>query len=181
MNTETKAATPVKTRCECHRFEIQTWTGEVPEGADPGDYAVYEGTGCTQTTERIFAPGHDAKLKSLLIKAGAAGSEIVRAEGGVNVYSSAEQVAKSYGFELQVLAGVKRAQAKAAERAEKKAAKASQKPSKKGVEVGAQIKVGRHFYDALIAPDGTAKYVTKGGVSKTAPSGKYSLAAETAK
>lgn len=110
------------TRCACHAFEIQSWKGEVPEGADPGDYAVYEGTNCTQMTHRTFAPGHDAKLKSLLIKAGAAGLEIVRHEGGMNVYSSAEQVANHFGFGHQVLSGIQRAQAKAEARAEKKAA-----------------------------------------------------------
>lgn len=175
------------TRCACHAFEIQTWTGEVPEGADPGDYAQYEGTGCTQMTHRTFAPGHDAKLKSLLIKAGAAGAEVVRVEGGMNVYSSAEQVADHFGFGHQVLSGIQRAKAKAAERAEKKAAKKASKAAAKAprtqkqqkAEKAAQtvqIKIGRWTYDATIDPKtNAAAFTSANGEAKTAAEGKYKL------
>jgi len=120
MNAKTVAEIP--TPCACQAYEIEIWKGEVPEDADPGEYVEYEGTGCTQTTERIFAPGHDAKLKSLLIRAGAAGREVRRDEDGMAVNSSAENVAKKYGFEHQVLAGIRRAQDKVQARAAKKAA-----------------------------------------------------------
>jgi len=124
MNAKPETLGTSKTRCACHAYEIESWIGEVPEDGDPNDYVQYEGTGCTQYTERIFAPGHDAKLKSLLIKAGAAGLEVVLHDGGVNSHASAEHFAKGLGFEHQVLAGIKRALAKEMARAEKKSAKA---------------------------------------------------------
>lgn len=173
------------TRCACHAFEIESWKGDVPEDGDPNDYVIYEGTDCTQMTYRTYAPGHDAKLKSLLIKAGAAGLEVVRHDGGVNSHASAEKFAQHLGFGHQVLAGIARAKAKAAERAEKKAAKAAKKAEPKAPRSQAQqvapakikIKIGRHFYDAVISPETKeAAYVTAKGEAKTAPEGKYKLA-----
>jgi len=140
MNAKPETLGTSKTRCACHAYEIESWIGEVPEDGDPNDYVQYEGTGCTQYTERIFAPGHDAKLKSLLIKAGAAGLEVVLHDGGVNSHASAEHFAKGLGFEHQVLAGIKRAQAKAMARAEKKAAKVEQKLMYNAEQAEAKIK-----------------------------------------
>jgi len=140
MNAKPETLGTSKTRCACHAYEIESWIGEVPEDGDPNDYVQYEGTGCTQYTERIFAPGHDAKLKSLLIKAGAAGLEVVLHDGGVNSHASAEHFAKGLGFEHQVLAGIKRALAKAMARAEKKAAKVEQKLMYNAEQAEAKIK-----------------------------------------
>lgn len=174
-------------RCACHAFEIQTWSAEVPEGADPGDYAQYEGTGCTQLTHRTFAPGHDAKLKSLLIRAGAAGAEVVRHEGGVTVVTSAERVAEHFGFWHQVLAGIRRSQAKAAEKTARKtakpAARAPRTQKQQQAEASpivvltpARIKVGRWEYDAKInTSNNSAQYTSASGESKTAPEGKYTV------
>lgn len=171
------------TRCACHAFEIESWKGDVPPDGDPGDYVKYEGTGCTQMTHRTYAPGHDAKLKSLLIKAGSAGLEVVFHGGGVNSHASAEKFAESLGFGHQVLAGIERAKAK---QAEKKAAKKSAKPTakaprsqkqQKAASSPVKIKIGRHFYDAVISPvTKDAAYVTAKGEAKTAPEGKYKLA-----
>lgn len=201
MNTDTNAETlgNAKTRCACHAYEIESWKGDVPPDGDPGDYVKYEGTNCTQYTERIFAPGHDAKLKSLLIQAGASGLAVVQHDGGMATTSSAETVAKSYGFELQVLAGIKRAQAKAMERAEKKAAKAQKamaaQTSKEIAKRAAQdakakkdtpaeppflVKVGRWTYPAVLDQKGNATYKTKSGQTRSAKKGSYELVEPTA-
>ena len=184
--------------CECQRYEIETWTGEVPDGADPGDYAMYTSTGCGQDTTRTFAPGHDAKLKSLLIQAGADGDTVRRDEGGVYVSTSAMGVAGHYGFEHQVAAGIKRAQAKAEAKANKQMAKAQAKAAKatapktpkaanraaraaaaKPLVAGTTIKVGRWTYkDAIVNPaDNSAEYTSANGETKTAEAGKYQIVA----
>lgn len=191
--------TSAKVACACQNYEIEIWTGEVPEGADPGEYVEYKGTGCTQTTRRVFAPGHDAKLKGLLIEAGATGA-------GVRVgdmVRNAEGVANSYGFETQVLSGIKRMQAKMAARAEKKAAKEAKthalaqkvadkankvvteakaaKAAKRAAKASAlvmpvKIKVGRWTYEAIINPaDNSAAFTSANGEAKTVDEGKYKL------
>jgi hypothetical protein len=190
-----------KTACECQKFSIEIWTGEVPEGADPGQYVEYIEIGCQQTTTRTFAPGHDAKLKSLLIQAGTSGHAVRCDEGGVNHIGSAMAQAARYGFEHQVAAGIKKAQAKNAERHAKKtakllaqidrqAAKAAAKREKAGktepkqnrqvsqLVAPVQIKVGRWTYEAIINPaDNSAEYTSANGEVKTADEGKYKLVA----
>lgn len=67
---------------------------------------VIEGGACAATTSRQFAPGHDARLKGLLIRAGIAGAEVSMHDGAMLVSKSADQAAMAYGFYQQVLHGI---------------------------------------------------------------------------
>lgn len=129
--------------CECVRYEIEQWTGEVPEGADPGDFLELHGTGCVQTTTRTFAPGHDAKLKSLLIRAGHEGNGVRRNDGGVASVSDAMHWAEFHGFSHMVAAGIKRAGEKLGAKAAKPA---KTRTVKKTEPEHVTIKVGRWEY-----------------------------------
>lgn len=111
---ETKAAPKAKAAhpCHCARFS----------NADTG-----ETTGCTKTTTREFSPGHDAKLKSLALRAGAAGQQVTRVDDGIAVTTDAVKAVEGYGFAHMVQAGIERAARLAAEKAERKAARAKAK------------------------------------------------------
>ncbi len=56
-------------------------------------------TGCVATTQSRFAPGHDAKLKSLIIQAGAGGHQVRRIERDTVVAKDAGRVAAELGWE----------------------------------------------------------------------------------
>lgn len=177
--TETKDAKSNATEphaCECSRYEIESWIGEVPEGADPGEYVRNSGTGCTATTARTFAMGHDAKLKSLLIRAGVSGLAVRRNDGGVVVTGDAMQMAAAYGFAAKVEHGIKLAAEKAARKAEKdQAVAAAPQPQPKPV----RIRVRRWVYDAVLAADGSATYTNPNGDVKTIPADKVVIADES--
>lgn len=186
MTAKTSDAKTELTPCACQHFEIEIWNGEVPEGADPADYVDYVGTGCSQKTRRTFAPGHDAKLKGLLIQAGADGHGVRREVGGMASIGKAEKIAEAFGFEHQVKAGIQRLraqrEAKAAKKAEKPAAKAprTQKQQKAEKIVGitdpATIKVGRWTYEAVIdTKTNAATFTSANGETKTVAEGKYKL------
>lgn len=188
-NTKTQAATELdkvlgEHPCECQRYEIENWTGEVPEGADPGDYLVTTGTGCTQTTTRVFAPGHDAKLKSLLIKAGAEGANVRCDLGGMVSVANAATFAAKYDFGHMVLDGIARAEQKLAAKLDKKAARAAAKParvtkvraSKKAKPTTVTIKVGRWEYEATIdETTNEAAFTSANGEARSAAAGKYTV------
>ncbi|MFD7998494.1 hypothetical protein [Streptomyces mirabilis] len=110
-----------KTPCECSRYSVLANVRE----ADNGDLTWDEEltTGCEAGARKLFAQGHDAKLKSFLIRAGAAGHEVRRDDGGVLSMADAATHAKHYTFGHMVAAGIERAQAKAAKKAERLAAK----------------------------------------------------------
>ncbi|MFF3870659.1 hypothetical protein [Streptomyces sp. NPDC001978] len=72
---------------------------------------------------RLEYQGHDAKLKGFLIRAGVAGHEVRRDDGGVVSVADAATHAKQYTFGHMIAAGVERAQTKAAKKAERQAAK----------------------------------------------------------
>ncbi|MFE5732262.1 hypothetical protein ACFQ7A_15310 [Streptomyces sp. NPDC056528] len=55
-------------------------------------------TGCIATTQSTFAPGHDAKLKSLLTRAEGGGHPVRRADGGTVVVKDAARVAADLGW-----------------------------------------------------------------------------------
>lgn len=80
-----------------------------------------------RTTTATFAPGHDAKLKSLLIKAGAAGCEVMKSVDGGYLTMSAMDAASEYGFASTVKTGIDKAiereTAKAERLAKREAAK----------------------------------------------------------
>lgn len=149
-------------------------------------------TGCTATTRNEFAQGHDAKLKSFLIKAGVAGYEVARVEGGLRVSNDAASMAREYGFAHMVVDGIAKGIAKklaAADRAERmheaKAAKQAPKAAPAPVveeltEVEeapeAQVeaipagpvkaKVGRWTYEGVIVDD-RFHYTSKLGQAKS--------------
>lgn len=131
-NTDAKNATADEAQvCECSKYDAipADLTEEQVAG---GDFEVLT-TGCTATTKRQFAPGHDAKLKSALIRWGALGLDIRRNEAGVATSASPAKHASRYAFAHMVTAGVKRAKAKAAEKArkaEERAASKAKQPKK---------------------------------------------------
>jgi hypothetical protein len=63
-------------------------------------------TGCTSVTPRRFAPGHDAKLKSFLIKAGADGQRVVNTVSQET--RSAIAWAEMFGYDGIVTGGIDR-------------------------------------------------------------------------
>jgi hypothetical protein len=56
-------------------------------------------TGCTATTQSTFAPGHDAKLKSLIIAAGVGGHQVRQTTRDTVVAKDALRVAADLGWE----------------------------------------------------------------------------------
>lgn len=123
-NTGTEA-----TPCECSKYDALP--GDLTEAQiESGDYESWD-TGCTSTTRNLFAPGHDAKLKSFLIKHEANGNEIRRNDGGVATTTDAMGHANRYEFAHMVAAGIEKAKAKAAAKAER-AAKAAERKAAKG-------------------------------------------------
>jgi DNA-directed RNA polymerase subunit M/transcription elongation factor TFIIS len=120
--------------CECQKFDALDSAQLTEESLANGDYDSWE-TYCTQDTRNTFAPGHDAKLKSFLIKHELLGHEIRRHEGGVAVSDDAVGHAKRYGFGHMVVAGIVRAQERAAVKAAKKAERDAAK-EKKALESG---------------------------------------------
>lgn len=110
--------------CACGEFQIGFTTEENGEPDFDGT-----GTGCTNTTRRVFSPGCDAKLKSLLIRAGIEGMEV---HYGGGIVSDAVNVARQFGFAPMVAAGIERGLAKLEAKAAKAAApKAPRKAGKK--------------------------------------------------
>lgn len=103
-------------------------------------------TGCLAETNRDFAPGHDAKLKSFLIRVGAQGHSVrvLGLPGTLN----AEQAANVYGFGYMVAEGIKRAEAREFAkliRETKRQAKASHQTPRE-----VTCKVGRWTYEGVI-------------------------------
>lgn len=118
MAKNTEAAAP--TACECSRYDAMDPEQLSEANLESGEYDVFD-TGCGATTTRTFAPGHDAKLKSFLIRHGALGHDIRRNEGGVASSASALDHAKRYDFAHMVAAGL----TKAAEKAEARRTRAA--------------------------------------------------------
>ncbi|WP_051853355.1 hypothetical protein [Streptomyces sp. NRRL S-146] len=127
--------------CECAAYDALP-ADLTDADIETGDFEVLT-TGCTATTKRQFAPGHDAKLKSALIRWGSLGLDIRRTdEGGVATSASADKHAARYAFAHMVTAGVKRAEAKAAEKARKAEERAARKAAPKAPKK-VTAKVGR--------------------------------------
>lgn len=176
----TKAAKNTETRpCRCSIYTAVT--AEITD--EHGEMVDIEeiGTGCTATTKNEFAQGHDAKLKSFLIKAGIRGLEVAKVEGGLRMSSDAANMAREYGFADMVVEGIRKGVAKALaaqDRANRKheaqAAKAAPKakaPAEPVVEVvdtarDVIAKVGRWTYKGT-EDQGTFTYQSKLGGRKT--------------
>lgn len=124
------AKTTEPTRCACSGYDAIDPEQITEETLASGDYDSWD-TGCTATTRNVFAPGHDAKLKSFLIKHAVAGHEIRRTEGGVAVTAEAVAHADRYGFGHMVAAGIEKAKGKAAARQARKTASAERKLAEK--------------------------------------------------
>lgn len=78
-------------------------------------------TDCEAVTVRTFGPGHDAKLKSLLIKTAVAGEDVIKVVDGTETELSPVHAAEEYGFRDLVEKGVETHRAKIAKRDEAKA------------------------------------------------------------
>lgn len=176
--------------CLCSTYEFGT-TETDPNTGEP----FFEGytTGCRQTTTKIFAQGHDAKLVGYLVRAELAGEEINHNSGGVThtwgkAVAAALWTSEALALKAQAQLDATRARlakkaATEAKKAARKSAKAAAEPvveaPKAVVEVvpasdrQATIKVGRWTYLATIQADGNASYKTKLGQSKTALAGTY--------
>ncbi|WEH15014.1 hypothetical protein [Streptomyces sp. VNUA24] len=115
-----------------------------PVACTCSQFATADGqtTGCTAETKRLFAPGHDAKLKSFLIKVGAEGTEVIRTVDGIASSADASTHAAKFAFGHMVAAGITRAEGKAAEKAERAAARAARKAAPKAPKK-VTAKVGR--------------------------------------
>ncbi|WP_200308843.1 hypothetical protein [Streptomyces adelaidensis] len=112
-----------------------------PVACTCSQFATEDGrtTGCQAETKRLFAPGHDAKLKSFLIRMGAEGTEVIRTVDGIASSADASTHAAKFAFGHMVAAGITRAETKAAEKAERAAARAARKakaPAKITAKVG---------------------------------------------
>lgn len=171
-------------RCFCQAFEFGEFDGE-NEAAESYD------TNCNQTTTRLFAQGHDAKLAGFLVRAEMAGEEIRMIDGGMSISGDARSMAAkvSEAFEAKVVALLDAGRRRLAKKALADAIKTARKSAKKAAAVAepvaevvvlapieAMIKVGRWTYPAQI--DRTtreASYKSKLGATKTVAEGKYEM------
>ncbi|SFL04978.1 hypothetical protein [Streptomyces pini] len=143
------------TACTCSQFEADGKT-----------------TGCTATTARLFAPGHDAKLKSFLIRAGAEGHQVTRTDAsGHRTITSAADAAKGFKFAYMITSGIKRAQDKAAAKKDKGTGRkkvATKKPQVVTAKVGRWLRTGVIEGDEFVYTDArgnerrTAKFTVQG-------------------
>lgn len=141
-----KKAEKAKRKCLCSAYAIVT---------TDGDGVIERGTlGCDAETSAKFAPGHDARLKSMLIKAGAVGATVIKSTDEGDIEMTAVEAAKEYGFADTVAAGVERHAAKLAVKAEKAAARVEAKQAQRVAPGPAKAKVGRKTYEGTVLDDG---------------------------
>jgi hypothetical protein len=129
----------VKTACACSQFAIKL------------NAETARAIGCTATTGGKFAPGHDAKLKSLLIEAGAKDLPVLRTVDGEDVEMSAFDAADLHGFASHVAKGAASAKEKAASAADRKAAREAKKVEREAIREAK--KVEREAAKAAAAQD----------------------------
>ncbi|MFF3710439.1 hypothetical protein [Streptomyces phaeochromogenes] len=157
------AAAPAEpTPCECSRYSVLSNVREADNGDLTWDQELT--TGCTATTKRTFAPGHDAKLKSALIRWGAEGHEIRYDDGGMSTTADAATLAAKFPFGHMVAAGIKRAEDKAAAKAERDAVRAARKAAPKKPKT-VKAKVGRTVREGVVEGDEFV-YADKDGSEK---------------
>lgn len=120
-------------------------------------------THCTATTKRIFAPGHDARLKGFLIRAGAEGHEVTFAGSGRK--TTAQEMANGFGFGHMVADGIRAAKDRAFAKLMKAATK---KTAKKATPAPTKVtaKVGRWVYEGTVT-GGEFTYTDKRGNAVT--------------
>lgn len=142
-----KTATP----CVCRAYAVET-----PEGLT--------GIDCDRETVSNFAPGHDAKLKSLLIKAGANGYSVIKTTEEGEQKLTAQDAANEFAFGEHVAKGITKQVERAQAKADRAAAAAAKRDAKKVAPGPARAKVGRKEFDGEVLEDGlTFRYdVTTG-------------------
>jgi hypothetical protein len=167
------------TACACRSFEFGSYD---PDTEQDDTYT----TGCKQTTTRVFAQGHDAKLVGFLVRAQLAGEEISRIDGGRVSFADAVTAANTISepLALKAQAQLDAAKARIAKKAAREAAKAARKSAKAAAPAApakpepttrqARIKVGRWEYDATIdIATGEATHTRKLGGTRTLALGEY--------
>lgn len=127
------------TTCQCRTsFAYRVTAADIPE-ADPEtfvEFDVYES--CGTATHRTYAPGHDAKLKSLLIKLNREGQQYHYISGGALVDVSPATLAAELSWS-HFLTPAK--------------PKATRKAKKDRTGQQGTIKLGRWTYPATILTD----------------------------
>jgi hypothetical protein len=110
----TNAAGSTVTRCSCSVYT----TAAEPEV-------------CRASTTRLFAPGHDAKLKGRLIRAGVADAMVTATDADGNTAELAPmEVARLFGFARQVHAGIALGKDKEQAKAERKAKREAEREAR---------------------------------------------------
>lgn len=142
-----KTATP----CLCRSYAVET-----PEGLT--------GIDCDRETVSNFAPGHDAKLKSLLIGAGAEGYRVVKTTDEGEQVMTAQEAANEFAFGAHVEKGIAKQVERAQAKANREAERAAKREARKVPPGPARAKVGRKEFDGEVLEDGlTFRYdVTTG-------------------
>ncbi|MFB8348966.1 hypothetical protein [Streptomyces niveus] len=87
------------TGCMCGSYSFEV---PVHEEANGDKVWQLKATRCAATTQSRFAPGRDAKLKSLLIQAGVGGHQVRRIVRDTVVAKDAVRVAADLGWEDHV-------------------------------------------------------------------------------
>lgn len=182
MAKSTKS-TNVTGECRCYAaFAYEVTQADIPESEAFEPYDVYQM--CGEKTERTFAPGHDAKLKSVLIKCYRAGQDYSYTEGGALIHVSPMVRATALGwahFLTDAKPKVKRAAKPKADKRD-----AAEKARQRGHEHDGEefqpvehagfhpvrVKIGRWVYDANLDAEDvnsvTVSYQDKKGQTNTA-------------
>lgn len=172
-------------RCLCQAFSFGTYG---PDGSAES-YTDY-GTGCKQTTTRVFAQGHDAKLIGFMVRAELSGEEINMDQGGVRhtlsgAVSAAATVSEALATKAEAqLDAAKARVAKTAAREATKKARQSAKAANQTTDrpkptaptfkpIACRAKVGRWTYDGTELQDGSFRYDVKFGGVRIAKAGSW--------
>lgn len=165
-------------RCSCVNFEFGTYG----EDGSAESFESYT-TGCTQSTWKTFAMGHDAKLAGFLVRAELAGEEISITQGGVKVTFSgavdaAQRISDAFAAKVQVqlaagIARLAKKEAAATRKASKASKGAAEAPAPAPIVITPTValvtaKVGRWSYEGTVdRATGTLTYRDRNGNLQT--------------
>lgn len=137
------------------------------EGEERENFAEYNVYGpCGANTRGgLFAPGHDAKLKGLLIKLRRAGQDYAYIEGSTLRHVDPLSVAMQYGWSKFITHQPKR-RTRSTRSAQGNATPQAQFPK------AVQVKIGRWTYNGQQLSDGRVLYQDRKGNTLEAPAGK---------
>lgn len=146
--TKTKTEMP----CQCRAiFAYNITLGDTPEtlreGDDPAEIVSIVHQSCGELTARTFAPGHDAKLKGVLLRAARSGMDYSYVEGGLLVHADPRTELEVRGWSHLLVDLKPRAKRERKPKAEKAADEATPAPA--GFHP-VRVKVGRWVYDGQI-------------------------------